>query len=74
MRKLLIIFASVLLFSCSTTTQKKDEPWVIQDTTQRLNDYQDTLESSVQNAKKVRDQYNQNWKDLEQSITNSKAN
>jgi ABC-type transporter Mla subunit MlaD len=70
MKKILIISLLFLLFSCSNTDNK--ETWIIQETKQIISDYPDTLESSIQDAKKVTKQYNQNSKNLEESIKTSK--
>jgi ABC-type transporter Mla subunit MlaD len=44
---------------------------MIQETKQIINDYPDTLESSIQDAKKVTKQYNQNAQDLERQLQNA---
>lgn len=67
---LLILFLLFLLFSCSKTTDNKD-PWMLEETKQIISDYPDTLESSIQDAKKVTKQYNQNSQDLEKQLQNA---
>lgn len=73
MRTILIITILLSIISCSNTN-KNNEPTMIQETKQIINDYPDTLESSIKDAKKVTEQYNQNWKELEESIQKSKIN
>lgn len=70
MKKFITIMILILLTSCSKTTDNK-EPWMIQETKQIINDYPDTLESSIQDAKKVTKQYNQNAQDLERQLQNA---
>ncbi|MFA5917501.1 MAG: hypothetical protein WC850_04710 [Candidatus Gracilibacteria bacterium] len=70
MKKFITIMILILLTSCSKTTDNK-EPGMIQETKQIINDYPDTLESSIQDAKKVTKQYNQNAQDLERQLQNA---
>ena len=49
-----ILLSLYLLFSC----QKTNEPSVLQDTTQVVNEYADTLTGSVHDARSVVDQLN----------------
>lgn len=73
MRTILIITILLFVVACSKTTQD-DTPWIFKETKQIINDYPDTLESIKQDAKKSVEQYNQNAKNLEESIKNSKIN
>lgn len=72
MKKLSFLFLLLFIFSCSKTDSTK--PWMIEETKQIINDYPDTLIESIQDAKKVRQQYDENGKELEESIKNSKIN
>lgn len=73
MRTILIITLLLFVVACSKTTQD-DTPWMLEETKQIINDYPDTLESIKQDAKKSVEQYNQNAKNLEESIKSSKLN
>ncbi len=68
---LLILFLLFLLFSCSKTTDNK-EPWMLEETKQIISDYPDTLESSIQDAKKAKEKYDQSKKELEQQLQDIK--
>lgn len=77
MKKILILPFILALFSCSlsqSNTPEKNETWMIQETKQILNDYPDTMIQSIHDAKKVKEQYNQNWTELQDSIQKSKVN
>ncbi len=67
MKKIITIMILILLISCSKTTDNK-EPWILKETKQIINDYPDALESSIQNAKKAEEKYNQSKKELEQQL------
>lgn len=73
MRTLLIITILLSIISCSNTA-KDNEPTMMQETKQIINDYPDTMIDSIHDAKKITEQYNQNWKDLQDSIQKSKVN
>lgn len=73
MRTIIIIALLLSIISCSNTN-KDNEPTMMQETKQIINDYPDTMIDSIQDAKKVTEQYNQNWKELEESIQKSKVN
>jgi hypothetical protein len=47
---------------------------MIEETKQILNDYPDTLESSIKDAKKVQEQYNNNVQELETKLNDIKRN
>lgn len=75
MKLLFLIIFVFSIISCSKTTDNNDSwTWILEETKQIINDYPDTLESSIKDAKKVRDQYNENGKELEKSIIDSKVN
>lgn len=77
MNKIIIfIIATILFVWCNATTnnEEKNETWVVEESAQIINDYGDTMVNSIQDAKKVTEQYNQNWKELEESIQKSKIN
>lgn len=71
MKKLLILLTIISLYSCSTTKNNNDQS-VIQETKQIISDYPDTLETSIKNAKEVKNQYNQKVDELWKSIQNAK--
>ncbi|MDD3301930.1 MAG: hypothetical protein PHN31_00100 [Candidatus Gracilibacteria bacterium] len=71
MKKLLILLTIISLYSCSTTKNNNDQS-VIQETKQIISDYPDTLETSIKNAKEVKNQYNQKVDELGKSIQNAK--
>lgn len=73
MRIILIIAILLFVVACSKSNQD-NKPWMFEETKQIINDYPDTLESSIQDAKKVTEQYNQNAKDLQDNIQNAKIN
>lgn len=73
MRIILIITLLLSIIWCSTTTQD-NKPWMIEETKQILNDYPDTLESSIKDAKKVQEQYNNNVQELETKLNDIKRN
>jgi len=73
MKKLLILLTIISLYSCSTTKNNNDQS-VIQETKQIISDYPDTLETSIKNAKEVKEQYNQKVDELWKSIQNAKIN
>lgn len=73
MRTILIITILLSIISCSNTN-KDNEPAMMQETKQIINDYPDTMIDSIHDAKKITEQYNQNSKELEESIQKSKIN
>jgi len=73
MKKFIAIIL-LLLFSCSKTTDTNNTPWMLEETKQIINDYPDTLKSSIQDAKKVTNEYNQNAKELEQKLQEINTN
>ncbi|NDK08093.1 hypothetical protein EOM39_02495 [Candidatus Gracilibacteria bacterium] len=78
MKKIIIfIIATILLVGCNSITQtspEKHETGVVEESAQIINDYGDTMVNSIQDAKKITEQYNQNGKELEESIQKSKIN
>jgi len=68
MKKLVFIFIiSIFVISCSN---KQD--WVINESTQIIEDYADTLEWSIQNSKEVKNLIENNQKKLIQDIKSVK--
>ncbi len=73
MRTIIIITFLLSIIGCSNTTQDK-EPTMVQETKQILNDYPDTLEKSIHDAKKVQKQYNNNAQELDTKLNEIKRN
>lgn len=65
-----ILLLSLFLLSCSDQ-QDNIDVWVIEDTTQIVNDYADTLEWSIQDAKAIKDMIDTKQQDLKQNIQNA---
>ena len=70
MKNLLILTLIFLLFSCNS--HKTNEVWVVEETSKIIGDYPDTLESSIKDAKKVKNQYNTNNDELEKQLQNAR--
>ena len=66
MKKIIILLITFLLVSCWNT----EEQWVVEETWEILNDYVDTLEWSIWDAKAVRDLMNQNQDKLKDNLNN----
>lgn len=64
MKYLLVFLLSLFLFSCWTETEVS----VTEETTEIVNDYVDTLEWSIKDAKEVRDIMNLNNSNLENEL------
>ena len=74
MKYFLLILALISLFSCwkSESNNSKKETWVIQETTQILNDYPTTLENSIKDAKDVKKIYDNKANELNNTLENLK--
>lgn len=70
MKRFLPLLLVFLLFSCSNSETK--EVWVIDETKQIISDYPDTLELSLKDAKKVKEQYDENNSNLEKQLKDAK--
>jgi len=75
---LLIVFSLVSCWSQDIKTIVEDgswklneAKWVVQDTRDVINDYADTLEWSIRDAREVKDQYEQNSQKLQEDIKNA---
>lgn len=67
---LFIIFNFLfILSSCSLPT--RNWAWVVEDTKNIMNNYGNTLQWSVKDARAVRDMYNQDTADLQKEIQES---
>lgn len=54
-----------------SSNEKLDEgKWIVDDTKDTINEYVDTLESSIGDAKEVRDLYNQKANELQDELRN----
>ena len=60
----ILILPVLLLTSCAST----ESPWVVEESTQIMLDYTDTLENSVSDAKKVADMMNTQSEKLNNQI------
>lgn len=70
MKKILLILTIIsLLYSCWNETDKQ---WIIEESEEILNDYVDTLEWSIIDAKTATDLMNQNQDKLKEAINNAK--
>lgn len=69
MRTIILLILTISIFSCSITT--KNDIWIVEETKNTINDYGDTLEWSIKDAKNVRDLYNQKGDDLNTNIETS---
>lgn len=67
--KYLSIF--LIIFLCFSCSKNEDNPWVIQESSQIMNNYADTLEWSIKDAKEVRDTYNSWVQDFNNQINNA---
>lgn len=70
MKTFLILTIIFSLFSCDNS--KTNEVWVVEETSKIINNYPDTLESSVKDAKKIKEKYNKNNNDLEKQLQNAR--
>lgn len=70
MKKLLIFLLLFWLFSCSDS--KKDDVWVVKETSQIISDYPDTLESTVKDARSVTEQQNNSNSTLEKQLQDAR--
>nr|MDD3720343.1 hypothetical protein [Candidatus Gracilibacteria bacterium] len=69
MRTIILLILTISIFSCSITT--KNDIGIVEETKNTINDYGDTLEGSIKDAKNVRDLYNQKGDDLNTNIETS---
>lgn len=70
MKTFLILTIIFSLLSCSES--KPNEVWVVEETSKIISDYPDTLESSVKDARKIKEQYNKSNTDLEKQLQNAR--
>lgn len=72
MKYLFILILSLFLFSCTTNSdtlvEKENKPDVIEESTEIINDYVDTLENSIGDAKDVRKMMNSKNNTLENKL------
>ena len=66
MKILLLIFISFFLFSCWETKEK----WIIEESWEIINDYVDTLEWSISNARAAAELINKQQNNLKNNLQN----
>ena len=66
MKVLPLIFVSLFLFSCSETEEK----WMIEETWEIMNDYVDTLEWSISDARAATELINNRQENLKNNLQN----
>ena len=66
MKKLILLLITLLLVSCGNT----EKQWVVEETWEIINDYADTLEWSIGDAKAVRNLMNNNQDKLKDNLNN----
>lgn len=72
MKYLFVLILSLFLFSCTTNSntlvEKENKPDVIEESTEIISDYVDTLENSIGDAKDVREMMNSKNNTLENEL------
>lgn len=71
MKKIIYIFLLIILASCSST--EKDDVWIIEDSKDVVDNYVDTMQSSIKNAKEAKEILDKRWEDLTKNLDGVKS-